>query len=239
MGLATNKMSQPSAAATGASGPDETIKILRVWLLDDRHGHQGGLETSLKQLEATPGLGLRLLGASPYEADFASAMAKLAPDLLDVLVIHEPAWPQEGRGEALLELGLGLLIVTRPDGADRFRDFTNQHPVVFLPETPTSDALWLGLLGASANRRCQAGWKAELASLRQRLNDRIVIERAKGILVRQLGISEEDAYRRLRVLSRRQRRQMREIAQSLLDTQVLFAPEPGGAVRSPPPDEEP
>jgi hypothetical protein len=63
-----------------------------------------------------------------------------------------------------------------------------------------------------------------VARLQRRLSDRIVIERAKGILVQRLKISEEEAYKRLRVLSRRQRRQIRDIAQSLLDTQFLFLP---------------
>jgi len=53
----------------------------------------------------------------------------------------------------------------------------------------------------------------------------VVIERAKGVLLQRLGISEEEAYKRLRVLSRRQRRQIRDIAQSLLDAQALLTPE--------------
>ena len=45
-------------------------------------------------------------------------------------------------------------------------------------------------------------------SLEQRLSDRIIVERAKGILVQRLKITEGDAYKRLRLLSRRQRRQI-------------------------------
>jgi AmiR/NasT family two-component response regulator len=65
-----------------------------------------------------------------------------------------------------------------------------------------------------------------LDEVQQRLSDRIVIERAKGVLLQRLGISEEEAYKRLRVLSRRQRRPIRDIAQSLLDTQDLLVPPP-------------
>jgi hypothetical protein len=60
-----------------------------------------------------------------------------------------------------------------------------------------------------------------------------VIERAKGILVQQLGVSEEEAYKRLRVSSRRQRRQIRDIAQSLIDTQALLLPEQNGYASHP------
>src|SRR5262249_5371243 len=68
----------------------------------------------------------------------------------------------------------------------------------------------------------------QVARLEQRLSDRIVIERAKGILIQRLKISEEEAYKRLHSLSRRQRRQIRDIAQSLLDTQLLLSPEING-----------
>src|SRR5207248_1625381 len=100
-------------------------------------------------------------------------------------------------------------------------------------------SLWLALLGTAAAQRRQLHWKMQLARLQQRLTDRIVIERAKGVLVQRLGISEEDAYKRLRLLSRRQRRQIRDIAQSLLDTQFLFLPEVNGYDRHLDPEVEP
>jgi response regulator NasT len=92
----------------------------------------------------------------------------------------------------------------------------------------------LAILSALASRHRLLFWKAQAEQLQQRLNDRILIERAKGILVQRLGISEEEAYKRLRVLSRRQRRQIRDIAQSLLDTQSLLLPGGNGLLDLPP-----
>jgi len=69
--------------------------------------------------------------------------------------------------------------------------------------------------------------------LQQRLNDRILIERAKGILVERLSISEKEAYQRLRLQSRRQRRPIRDIAQCLLDAQSLFSPGENNREESP------
>jgi AmiR/NasT family two-component response regulator len=86
----------------------------------------------------------------------------------------------------------------------------------------------MALLTARTAQLRQAHWHAQVARLQQRLADRIVIERAKAILVQRLGLTEEEAYKRLRVLSRRQRRQIRDIAQSLLDTQSLLLPESNG-----------
>jgi response regulator NasT len=125
---------------------------------------------------------------------------------------------------------LGVVVVTTAERAERFRPLANQHPVAFTLPSAGVDGLWLALVTALAGRRREANWQSQVARLQRRLSDRIVIERAKGILVERLKISEEEAYKRLRMLSRRQRRQIREIAQSLLDTQFLFAPGSNGFV---------
>jgi response regulator NasT len=152
-------------------------------------------------------------------------MRKLVPDLLDVVVVNERAWPESAWSSGLFDLGLGIVLVASPDRSERVRPLAEVHPICFAPCGVDADGMWLALCGALAAQRRQAYWKGQTATLQQRLTDRIVIERAKGVLVQRLGISEEDAYKRLRLLSRRQRRQIRDIAQSLLDTHGLLGPE--------------
>jgi two-component system, response regulator PdtaR len=200
---------------------------MRVWLVDhhgaDKAGSLGGL---LRQLQERPDTGLQLIGACTLQPDFTAAMAKLLPDLLDLIVIHEAAWPSGADLQSVLNLGAGVLIATAPDRLERFRCLGEQFPVSFVRESPDLNELWLALLGACAGRRRHIQWRNQLTRLQQRLDDRIIIERAKGILVYRLKISEEEAYQRLRLQSRRQRRQIRDIAQSLLDTQSLMDPLP-------------
>ena len=52
--------------------------------------------------------------------------------------------------------------------------------------------------------------------MKRRLEDRTLVERAKGILQERFHLSEQDAYLRLRNESRRLRRPMRELAQAVL-----------------------
>jgi response regulator NasT len=61
-----------------------------------------------------------------------------------------------------------------------------------------------------------------VAALEQNLNDRKVIERAKGVLMRSKGISEEEAYLRIQRLSRKTHRRMVDVAKSVLDAQDLL-----------------
>src|SRR5262249_24514458 len=111
------------------------------------------------------------------------------------------------------------------EGCARLRPLAEAHPILFVPPRPTAQALGLALLGARAARLRQARASAEIERLQQRLQDRVVIERAKGVLMQSLHLSEEEAYNRLRVKSRQQRRALREVARWLLDNQPLLLPE--------------
>jgi len=90
--------------------------------------------------------------------------------------------------------------------------------------------------------------QAENAELYERLETRKVVERGKGILQRELGLTEEQAYLILQRRSRQQRRSMKEIAQAVIasdDVRAEFGgqlvaglkPRPGGAASAFSPDE--
>src|SRR5437763_111214 len=141
---------------------------MRVWLVDDQGADSaGGLHALLRQLEARPGTGLRLLGASSFQPDFAAALRKLVPELLDVLVIQERAWPEEAWSAEILDLGLGMVLVSAVPRAERLRPLAELHPLVFVPPNLDLDSLWLALLGTAAAQRRQLHWKMQLARLQQ------------------------------------------------------------------------
>lgn len=58
--------------------------------------------------------------------------------------------------------------------------------------------------------------ESEKSALSDKLETRKVVDRAKGILQRDLKINEEDAYRTLQRESQQRRRSMREIAESII-----------------------
>jgi response regulator NasT len=64
----------------------------------------------------------------------------------------------------------------------------------------------------------------ELEEARTELESRRIVERAKGILMKSRGLSEEDAYALLRRTAMSQNRRIAEIAQSLVMTAGLLDP---------------
>ena len=69
------------------------------------------------------------------------------------------------------------------------------------------------LVGAEIER---ARLETENAALAGRLETRKVVDRAKGILQRDLCVTEDEAYRRMQRESRQRRKSMREIAEAIL-----------------------
>jgi response regulator NasT len=65
----------------------------------------------------------------------------------------------------------------------------------------------------------------ELEEARNELENRKLVERAKGILMKSRGLSEEDAYALLRKTAMNQNRKLADIAQSLVTAAGLLGPE--------------
>ena len=62
----------------------------------------------------------------------------------------------------------------------------------------------------------------ELSDTRQKLLDRKVLDRAKGLLMARHGLSEEQAYARLRTLAMNKNLKLADVAQRLIDVEDLL-----------------
>jgi len=74
------------------------------------------------------------------------------------------------------------------------------------------------LVGAEIER---ARLEGEVSQLSEQLQVRKLVERAKGMLQRDLGLSEEEAYRTLQRQSRQMRKSMKEVAEAVLITDSI------------------
>jgi response regulator NasT len=63
----------------------------------------------------------------------------------------------------------------------------------------------------------------EAAALKTALEDRKLIDRAKGIVMKRLTVDEPEAYRRLRKLASDQNLKLVEVARSILASEAMFA----------------
>jgi hypothetical protein len=200
---------------------------IRVWYLQgEPSGDSDALGSLLRQWASRPENGCWSIDYLRGTPDMAALVQVHHPD---VLLTADPSCLAGSWLTAVLEQGVGVIAATALERASALLPLAEQYTVQMISLPANMETLGLAFLNVLAALRRQCGWKARIDQLQQRLNDRILIERAKGILVERLSISEKEAYQRLRLQSRRQRRPIRDIAQCLLDAQTLFSPETNGS----------
>jgi hypothetical protein len=199
---------------------------MRAWfLLGEQGSETDALGCLLRQWASRPENGSWCVDSLRWAADVPALVQARQPDVLltgEVSRLAAP-WLTE-----VLSRGVGLVVATPPERAGIVLPLAEMYAVQLMPWPADIESLGLAVLSVWAAVRRQRSWQARIDQLQQRLNDRILIERAKGILVERLSITEKEAYQRLRLQSRRQRRPIRDIAQCLLDAQSLFSPEMNG-----------
>ena len=92
---------------------------------------------------------------------------------------------------------------------------TPARDVILKSEIPNLDVIpsHIDLVGAEIE---MARLEDKSSELSEELETRKIVERAKGILQRQAGLSEEEAYLALRRQSRQQRKTMKEVAERIV-----------------------
>jgi response regulator NasT len=98
-----------------------------------------------------------------------------------------------------------------------------EQPVMSYLIKPVSEshveaAITVAMARAEEHRRA----RQEANELKQTLEERKVIERAKGAVMRRLGVSEEQAFRLMRKVSSEQNRRMIEVSRNVLQAEEVF-----------------
>jgi two-component system, response regulator PdtaR len=82
-------------------------------------------------------------------------------------------------------------------------------------------------LGLSAARQLEfQQLEAEVDRAQQALEDRKVVERAKGLLMSALDLSEQDAFRRLQSTARERNLKLADVAARIVEQESLLEPKP-------------
>lgn len=162
-------------------------------------------------------LGLELVGRCADPASAVDLVRLLRPTLVIVEAAGEPAAALEAAATLnRLRLAPVVLLSDSSDSA-LDRDAALAGIMAHLPLTCSPEAVSAALEVALARWRDLIEIERKLAKLEARLKDRILIEQAKGILMqRQPGLTEQQAYARMRTLSMRTRKPMREVAAAIV-----------------------
>lgn len=199
--------------AAGNGEPSATVESLRVLVAED---DPPAREILRELLEA---LGHQVLAAVGSGPEAVEGLVRLGPDVV-LLDVHMPGGSGLDAAEEIASRAPGTAIVLISGDrelrlSDQQVSATTAHACLPKPVTPASLDATLRL--ADARSRAEHAARGEARMRKRQLEQRKLVERAKGLMMRRLGCSEEQAYRTLRRTSQDRSVPLVDIARALLE----------------------
>ncbi len=130
--------------------------------------------------------------------------------------------------EAAVEICRGepipVILVSAYHDPELFERARGEHVLAYLVKPIKQADLEAAIAIAMQRFEEFQALRKEAGELRQALEDRKLIERAKGVLMKKAGLDEEEAFRRLQKLARDHNQKLVEVARMILRAEEAFQP---------------
>ncbi len=174
--------------------------------------------------DTLPLLGHRVTCAAPTGQDLVRCCRDARPDL----VITDIKMPDMDGIDAIVELGrdepIPAILVSAYHDPELFERTKEGHVLAYLVKPIKQADLEAAITIAMQRFEQFRALRQEAGALRQALDDRKLIERAKGVLMKRAGLDEEEAFLRLQKLARDLGQKMVEVARMILRAEPAFQP---------------
>ena len=191
-------------------------KALRIAVADDERDVREYLQ------EALPRLGYEVAGVAETGRELTEKVRATRPDL----VIADIKMPDMDGIDASIQANrthqVPVVLLSAHHDAELLTRAAADHIMGYLVKPVKVADLETAIVMARLRFSQFLAVAAEAASLRQALEDRKVIERAKGFIIKRLRVNEEEAFRRLRKFANDQNRKMVEAAQKIVEAEGVF-----------------
>ena len=194
----------------------QPVRPLRIAVADD--------EPDVRQffLELLPRLGHEVVAVAESGRRLVEACRATRPDL----VITDIKMPDLDGIDAAAEVNregpVPVILVTAHHDTHLLARAGAEHIMAYLSKPAKPVDLQAAISLAMLRFGHFQALRAEAASLRQALEDRKVVERAKGVVMKRLRADEPEAFRRLRTLASDTNRKLAEVAQTVLSADEVF-----------------
>src|SRR5947209_15982975 len=166
-------------------------------------------------------LGHQVVGEAATGTDMVRTVLELEPDVV-LFDIHLPGQDGfEGLRQIYQERVVAAVAITADRDQELVRRALEEHVLAYLVKPVEAYQLGAAVQVASARFQELRGLTTENASLRQTLQNRKIIERAKGILMKRYRWTEAEAFRRIQRGAMNRRKTMVELAQSILNGEEI------------------
>jgi len=177
-------------------------------------------------VEALPRLGYEVVASAASGQDLLEQLRHKPPAARPDLVVTDIRMPDMDGIDLAKELNrerqVPVVLLSAHHDNELVRRAADDHIMAYLIKPISEADLKTTLPVAQQRFRHFQALAEEAATLRQALEDRKLIEKAKGILMRRLRIDEEDAFRRLRMLASSQNRKLVEVGREVAAADEVF-----------------
>jgi two-component system, response regulator PdtaR len=179
--------------------------------------------TALRLQKAVTSLGYQVVGEAK-DGDEAVALAeRLKPDII-LMDVRMPKLDGIAATERIMNARrAAIIMITAYSERELVEAALRAGASGYLVKPVSDEQIGPAIRVALANFAELNELSGEVSDLKEALEARKVVERAKGILMRRFAMSEEDAYRRLQKMSRDRRQALRETAQQVIAAAELLS----------------
>jgi AmiR/NasT family two-component response regulator len=192
------------------------MAVTRILVAEDNDLVALTLEDQLKRL------GYDVIGIARTGTEAVQLAVRLRPDL----VIMDIRMPEIEGTEAATRINqqqpTPIIMLTAYTDRETIRRAEAAGALGYLVKPVNESELTPAINIALARFKEIQSLRSQVSELEESLESRKIIERAKGILMQRLGLSERDAYERLRHRARDKRAKMRDIAQAIIEAEELL-----------------
>jgi two-component system, response regulator PdtaR len=171
--------------------------------------------------EAVTAQGGQVQGNGSRVEDVAHLVGKHRPDAVIMAVGLPDGDGVEAARQVMASGTCPVVMLTSHTDAAVAERAIGAGVLAFLVKPLRAEELGPALDVAVSRFRELSAMRQENETLKRTLETRKLVERAKGILMKRLGLSEPDAFRRIQKTAMDTRRPMSEVAQALLLTEEM------------------
>ena len=192
------------------------MAAIRILVAEDNDLVALTLEEQLKSL------GYDVIAVAHTGAEAIDLASRLTPDMIIMDIRMPEIEGTEAAARINAQRPTPILMLTAYTDRETIRRAEAAGALGYLVKPVNEAELSPAINIALARFRDLQGLRQQVNDLEENLEARKLIERAKGILMQRLGLSERDAYERLRQRARDKRAKMKDIAQAIIEAEELL-----------------
>ena len=198
---------------SGATKPNKTLRVL---LVDDSPQRRAALETSLAEV------GCEVVGFVSRSDDLLRQVETLDPEVVIIDIDSPSRDTLDGLTSVQSRAPRPIVMFTQDDNGETITRATRAGVSAYVVDGISQKRVRPILDAAIERFRHFSDLSRELARTRAELAERKIVDKAKGILMKRRGMSEDEAYKAMRNLAMSSNKRLVDIAESIVSAASLL-----------------